>query len=233
MDYTILMPCLNEEKTVGLCVKNAKEYLITHELVGEVLVVDNGSTDQSVFKAKKNGGRVVYCKDPGYGCALRYGFRKALGDFIIFADCDLSYDFSMLDEFIKGYQEGYDMVIGNRLLKSMEKGAMSFSHRYIGVPFLSFLGRKAYKTDIIDFHCGLRGIRKDRVMELSLHTTGMEFASEMIGAALRSQLKIKQIPILYHKDLREGPSHLRTIQDGFRHLHFLMKDGFFHLEGKE
>ena len=138
-------------------------------------------------------------------------------------DCDLSYDFEHLEEFINALRDGYELVIGNRMHPSMEKGAMSFSHRYIGVPLLSFLGRCVYHTKIRDFHCGLRGMNRAAIQSLHLTSEGMEFASEMIGRAVQNNLQIKEVNIILHKDGREGPSHLRSLRDGYRHLRLLLK----------
>lgn len=221
MELTILMPCLNEEKTIASCLIKAENFLQRRSIDGEILVIDNGSSDASADIARKLGARVIYCEKPGYGNALLCGFKEAGGTYIIMGDCDESYDFSSLDDYIKALREGYDLVMGNRMNNSMQKGAMPFTHRYIGVPFLSWIGRLRYHTSIRDFHCGLRGFPKDKILALDLQSGGMELASEMIGAAVRAKYSVYEIPITLYKDGREGPSHLNTIPDGLRHLRLL------------
>jgi len=222
MELTILMPCLNEEKTIGECIDPAFSFLNREKIEGEVLIADNGSEDASAAIAKGHGARVVCCRNRGYGNALLCGFTEAKGTYIIMGDCDESYDFSSLDGFLKALREGYDLVMGNRMNGTMEKGAMPFSHRYIGVPILSWLGRVRYRTKIGDFHCGLRGFPREKILELNLKSGGMELASEMIGAAVKERYSICEIPITLHKDGRDGSSHLHTIRDGFRHLWLLL-----------
>lgn len=174
IELTILMPCLNEEKTVGECVTIATQFLCTYEISGEVLICDNGSNDRSVELAQIQGARVVICEKQGYGNALRYGIEQSLGKYVIMGDCDMSYDFSALEEMYQALLAGNALVIGNRFATPMEQGAMSVSHKYFGVPFLSFLGRIRYRTNVHDFHCGLRGVRKDAFLSLGCRAEGME-----------------------------------------------------------
>lgn len=221
MELTILMPCLNEEKTVGQCIEEAKAYLREADCIGEILVCDNGSEDRSAKIASDAGARVVHCEKRGYGNALRYGFGKAEGEFVIFADCDMSYDFYHLGGIHEKLRSGCDLVIGNRFDPPPVREAMSFSHR-LGVPFLSFLGRVRYRCDVRDFHCGLRGFRKDAIAALNLKAEGMEFATELIGKASLAGLKIEQVPVVLRPDGRSGGSHLRTVRDGLRHLRWIL-----------
>lgn len=226
MELTILMPCLNEEKTVGICVKKALDFLMCNDICGEVLVVDNGSSDNSKLIASNAGARVVFTPMRGYGNALRYGIKEANSDYIIYGDCDDSYDFSDILEFYLKLQDGYIFVNGNRYVRRNEKGSMSFSHRYIGVPFLSWLGRISYHVPFQDFHCGLRAIK--RMPNMKFISTGMEFASEIIYRySLIDKSKMLQIPISFYKDKRGHKSHLRTIRDGMRHIVFIIKSKFF------
>lgn len=220
-ELTILMPCLNEAETVGECVKNALSYLSRTSTNGEVLVCDNESTDNSADIARSNGARVVVCNQKGYGNALRYGMNNAKGKYIIFADCDMSYDFLHLDNIHDALRSGARAVTGNRLTRPRIKGAMPLSHRF-GVPVLSFLGRIRYHCDIRDFHCGLRGIRSDILPILDLQCTGMEFATEMIAKCCKNNIEIKQVPITLYPDGRSGKPHLNTIRDGIRHLRYIL-----------
>ena len=223
MELTILMPCLNEEKTIEGCIKAAQQFIDKNKLVAEILIADNGSTDESVSRAKKLGARVVHIAKKGYGSALRGGIEEARGKYIIMGDCDMSYDFENLDLFIEALRQGNGLVMGNRFKGGIQKGAMPFLHQYFGVPLLSFAGRIVYGVKISDFHCGQRGFDKEAILSLHLSTDGMEFATEMIGAFARSHFKIAEIPVVLHKDCREGKSHIRSFRDGFRHLLLMLK----------
>ena len=224
---SVLMPCLNEEKTVGLCVESAKRFLEEYRLEGEILVADNKSTDESSEIAKEHGARVITVTKRGYGNALLAGIQAAEYPYVIFADCDCSYNFLEIKPFYDTLIGGADMVIGNRFQGGIEKGAMPWLHRYVGIPFLSCLGRMLYGAPVRDFHCGLRGLRKDAVLSLGLCTAQMEFASEMIVKAAKAGLKLQEIPCRLYKDKRCGKSHLRTLRDGMRHLLFLLHPAWF------
>lgn len=219
---TVLMPCLNEEKTVAACIAEAQGYLARRSVTGEVLIVDNGSTDRSVSIAESAGARVVHCAERGYGNALRCGLAAARGDVIIMGDCDLSYDFSSLDAMHDLLCGGNHVVIGDRFAERPVDEAMPFSHRW-GVPFLSWAARLRFGCTVHDFHCGLRGIRREALEQLDLRCGGMEFATEFIGKAARAGLRIAQAPVTLRPDGRGGPSHLRTLRDGLRHLWFIIK----------
>ena len=217
MEVTILLPCLNEEKTIAPCVREAMTFVKKFGLDGEVLVTDNGSMDASVQLAQKAGARVIHCKDKGYGNALRCGIINAFGKYVIMGDCDCSYHFDDLMPFVEKLREGADVVIGNRFAVPMEKGAMSFSHK-LGVPFLSWLGRRRFKCDVKDFHCGLRAVNKESFNKLQCKCGGMEFATEMIGKASLAGVRISQLPVKLYCDKRGKKSHLRTVRDGLRHI---------------
>lgn len=217
LELTILMPCLDEEKTVGACVDAAMVYLKASGCRGEVLVCDNGSTDNSVSVAEAHGARTVLCPDRGYGCALRHGMNSARGAYIIMGDSDMSYDFYSIGDMHRLLLGGADLVIGNRFHTPPRPDTMPLSHR-IGAPLLSRIARLRFGCDVSDFHCGLRGISAKALSRLDLSCTGMEFATEMIMKAHRKNLRIAQTPVILHPDGRSGPSHLRTIRDGLRHL---------------
>lgn len=218
MELTILMPCLNEAVTVRACVAEAKAYLASREISGEVLVADNGSTDNSPMLAEAAGAKVICVAETGYGNAVRGGIRAAEGRYIIMGDCDGSYDFSGLDPLVAALREGNDLVVGNRFLGGIQKGAMPFLHRYAGVPFLSWIGRLRFGQKIGDFHCGLRGFSRESAQKLNFCCSGMEFATEIIGRYADANLRITQIPVPLRKDLRGHPGHLRAVRDGLRHL---------------
>ena len=222
-ELTILMPCLNEEKTLEICIKKAKKFLENNSINGEVIVADNGSTDNSRNIAEKNGARIVDIPKRGYGNALRYGCLEARGKYTIIGDADDSYNFLELQPILDKLKEGNDFVIGNRYKGKMEKGAMKFTHRYIGTPIISFIARKKYKVKIGDFNCGLRGYETAKNNNLGCESEGMEYASEQIIKAKQQGLKIAEIPINFYRDGRNSSSHLRTIRDGIRHFKLIFK----------
>lgn len=221
-ELTILMPCLNEERTLATCIAKALRFLADAGIAGEVLIADNGSTDASVSVAQAAGARVVNVPAKGYGSALRGGIEAAQGTYIIMGDADDSYDFSRLQPFVDALRQGNDLVMGNRFKGGIRPGAMPFLHRYLGNPVLSFIGRLFFNIPIGDFHCGLRGFRRERIRALGLKTTGMEFASEMVVKSALAQLQIAEVPTVLSPDGRDRPPHLNTWRDGWRHLKFLL-----------
>ncbi len=224
MELTVLLPCLNEEKTLANVIQEITDELNELRVKSEILVVDNGSNDNSMKIAKKLKARVVKEKQRGYGAALQAGIKSAKGKYIIFGDCDQSYSFKYINLFYKELKKGNDLVMGNRFLGKMEKGAMPFSHKYIGTPLISFLGRKLYKINAGDFNCGLRGLNKDSISKITFNSHGMEFASEMIIKIKKANLKITEIPIDFFKDKRGKKSHLNTIKDGIRHMKVIFRE---------
>lgn len=222
LEVTILMPCLNEAETVALCVTKAMGFLKSAGVSGEVLIADNGSTDNSTALAEAAGARVIHVADRGYGAALISGIEDAYGKFVIMGDADDSYDFEKLGPFVEGLRAGHDLVMGNRFEGGISKGAMPFLHRYLGNPVLSALGRLLFSTNTGDFHCGLRGFRRQAILDLKLRSTGMEFASEMIVKSVLNELSIVEVPTTLSPDGRSHKPHLRTWRDGWRHLRFLL-----------
>lgn len=222
MELTILIPCLNEEETIGICIEKAKEFLKINKINGEVLIADNGSDDTSVKISKKLGARVISVKEKGYGAALIAGMKQAKGKYTIMGDADDSYNFLEIKPFLEMLDKGYDLVVGNRYKGKMEKGAMKFWHRYLGTPLISLIGRKKYKIPVKDFNCGLRGYKTEKISNLKFETTGMEYATEMLIKAKRAGRKIVEIPINFYKDKRKKASHLNTIEDGIKHLKVIM-----------
>lgn len=222
LEFTILMPCLNEEHTVETCVKQAKCWIKYAGVQGEVLIIDNGSTDNSADIARSAGARVITENKRGYGNALIRGINEAYGKYIIMGDCDMSYDFVHLDGYAQKLREGYIFVNGNRFTGGISRGAMSISHK-LGVPVLSIIGRMRYNTKLGDFHCGLRGFDAEEARKLNLNSSGMEFATEIIGKFAKSRAKMCEIPTTLQADGRGTSSHLRTMRDGLRHVIFMLK----------
>lgn len=219
MELSIVMPCLNEAATLPACVKKALAFLQTSGIDGEVIVADNGSTDGSPRIAGELGARVVNVPARGYGAALSAGIHEAKGTFVIMGDCDDSYNFLALQPFVDKLREGFDLVMGNRFQGGISKGAMPFMHRYVGNPMLSALGRRIYGNVVChDFYCGLRGFRKLAVTRLSIQSTGMEFALEMLIKAELYELKITEVPTTLSPDGRNRKPHLKTYRDGWRSL---------------
>ena len=222
MQLTILMPCLNEAETLALCINKANAWALHSGVQTEVLVADNGSTDGSQAIAESLGARVIPVAQRGYGSALFHGCMAAKGEWIIMGDSDDSYDFSKLDLFIQKLREGFDLVMGNRFLGGIAPEAMPWKNRYIGNPILTWVGRLLFKCPAKDFHCGLRGFRKDAFLRMDLRTTGMEFASEMVIKANLFGMRIAEVPTTLSKDGRSRPPHLRPWRDGWRHLRFML-----------
>ena len=218
---SIVMPCLNEEETLGTCIEKAQSTLKMLGFFGEVIVSDNGSTDASVEIAQRLGASVVHQQRRGYGAAYLAGFAAAQGQYIVMGDSDDTYDFTDLERFITPLQNGYDFVIGNRFKGTILPGAMPWARRYIGNPVLSGMLRVLFGTYISDSHCGMRSFSTEAYKQMDLKTTGMEFASEMVIKAVQVNLKILEIPITYHP--REGESKLNTIRDAWRHIRFMLR----------
>ncbi len=222
IELSIVMPCLNEAETLAICITKANNWLLQNNVIGEVVIGDNGSTDGSQKIATDLGARVINVPAKGYGSALMGAIEASYGKYVIMGDSDDSYDFGNLTLFVQELRNGYDLVMGNRFKGGVAKGAMPFLHRYLGNPVLSFIGRLFFGSKARDFHCGLRGFRQDIVSVLNLRTTGMEFASEMVVKATIFNLKITEVATTLSPDGRSRPPHLRTWRDGWRHLRFLL-----------
>jgi hypothetical protein len=217
---SVVMPCLNEEETVGTCVRKAVSWLVSRGLPGEVLVIDNGSSDRSAERASEAGARVVHERRRGYGQAYLRGFSEAEGDYIVMGDADDTYDFSDLDGLLAPLNSGAEMVLGNRFRGGIATGAMPWTHRYVGSPIINLLIRVLFGTRIGDSQSGLRAFRREALERLGLRSTGMELASEMIVSAARAGLKVVEVPAPYAQ--RRGESKLNSLRDGWRHLRFLL-----------
>lgn len=222
VEVSVVIPCLNEVRSIVICVKKAQSAFHEMGVVGEVVVADNGSTDGSVDEAEKEGARVVHVTQRGYGNALRAGIESAQGKFIIMGDADDSYDFLDIPRFIGKWREGYEFVMGNRFLGEIKKGAMPFHHRYLGTPALSLLLNLFFSVGVGDINCGMRGFTKSLYDRLELRTGGMEFASELLIKAAQVRARLTEIPITLWPSKRGRPPHLRSFQDGWRHLRFML-----------
>jgi glycosyltransferase involved in cell wall biosynthesis len=218
---SVVMPCLNEANGVGPCVEKALRAIAAMGLPGEVVVVDNGSTDGSAEIAARAGARVISEPRRGYGSAYLRGFAEARGKYLIMGDADDTYDFGKIADFVAPLEkDGFDMVMGTRLRGTILPGAMPWSHRYIGNPILSGMLKLLYHTRISDSHCGMRSFTREAYERMRLSTTGMEFASEIVVNALRAKLKIHELPITYHP--RVGESKLSGLRDAWRHVRFML-----------
>jgi glycosyltransferase involved in cell wall biosynthesis len=220
IELSVVLPCLNEEEAVGICLKKIKEVFAKEGIEGEIIVADNGSTDRSRDIAASCGAKVVLEHTKGYGSAYLRGFKEAKGKYIIMADSDNTYDFYDIPKFLKALKSGYDLVMGSRFKGGIKKGAMSWSHRYLGNPVLSCMCRLFFHTRLSDIHCGMRAFTHDAWRKMKLQTLGMEFATEMVLGALTSNLKIHEVPIHYHP--RKGESKLRSIPDAWRHIRLML-----------
>ena len=222
IELSIIIPCLNEMRSIEHCVRDAREILDRCELAGEVVVADNGSSDGSAEIAAAAGARIVHVAVRGYGSAVRGGTADARGRFVIFADADGQHDYNDIPRILEKLREGYDLVVGNRFTGEMKSGSMTWSHRYIGNPLISGLIRLIYRSPVHDPNCGIRGFRRELLEEIDVRTTGFEFCVEMVIKAARHKMRVAEIPITVLADERDRPPHLRTIPDGFRHLTFLL-----------
>ncbi len=222
IELSVVIPCLNEARTIAQCVRETMDALAANGIVGEVLVADNGSTDGSQDLATAAGARVVPIAIKGYGNALRGGIAAARGRFILMGDADASYNFGHLPRFVERLRAGADLVMGNRFQGGIEPGAMPWKNRHIGNPVLSFIGRLFFRTPIGDFHCGLRAFSAEAYRRMDLRTTGMELASEMVIKSVLFGLRVEEVPTVLRKDGRDRPPHLRPWRDGWRHLRFML-----------
>jgi len=226
IEVSVVIPCLNEEDTLARCVEKARRALREHNIAGEIVVADNGSTDSSRAIAERQGTRVIMVNEPGYGSALMGGIAVATGRFVIIGDADDSYDFLEIPKIVEKLREGFDLVQGCRLPAgggSVRRGAMPFLHRWVGNPFFSFLVRKWFHAPINDVYCGLRGFTKAMYERLDQRCTGMEFATEMIIKASLHGEKIAEVPITLYPDRRTSHApHLKTFRDGWRTFRYFL-----------
>lgn len=225
-DISVVIPCLNEEDTLGACLSKLETVAHDENFSIEVIVADNGSKDTSIEIAAKFNTRVVQVSRKGYGAALMGGIEEAKAPFVLMADADDSYDFLELPKFFQKAKEGFDLIQGCRLPGGggrINKGAMPWSHRHIGNPLFTFLARNWFGSPINDVYCGMRAFKKSFYDSLKMRCTGMEFATEMIIKAANSGAKTAEVPITLHKDGRiQHPPHLRTIRDGWKTLQFFL-----------
>lgn len=220
VEVSVVLPCLNEEQTIGICIKKIQDLFNKEGILGEIIVSDNGSTDRSREISESLGASVVLEPQRGYGAAYLKGLRQARGKYLVIADSDDTYDFYDIPKFLKPLKEGNDFVIGSRFKGKIKRGAMSWSHRYIGNPILSGLCRLFFHTRLSDIHCGMRGFTVDAFKRMGLRTLGMEFATEMVVSALQNGLRIQEVPINYYP--RQGKSKLNPLYDAWRHTRFML-----------
>lgn len=222
-DMSIVLPCLNEERTLSKCIFGAREFAFFFGIDVEIVVADNGSVDGSKLIAAQEADTLIEVATRGYGAALDAGIRAAKGEFVLIADSDLSYDFSQMAVFLeKLKRENFDLVVGNRFQGGIIQGAMPWHHKHIGNPVLSFIGRLFFTSSIGDFHCGIRAFRKSSYLKSNLSSFGMEYASEMIIKFASHSMNITEIPVILSKDGRNRKPHLRSFRDGWRHLKLML-----------
>ncbi|MGH3132196.1 MAG: glycosyltransferase family 2 protein [Gaiellaceae bacterium] len=219
-EITVVIPCLNEEEAVGNVVDQALEGIRCSGRTGEVLVVDNGSTDHSAEVATARGARVVVEPRQGYGSAYLTGLAEARGRYLVMGDADETYPLQDLGPFIDRLEQGDDLVMGSRFKGTIHGDAMPFLNRFVGNPILTGMLNVLFGVKVSDAHCGMRAIRKDAAASLDLHSTGMEFASEMVFKAYRRGMVVSEIPIDYYP--RTGESKLNRFGDAWRHVRFML-----------
>ena len=220
IEFCVVLPCLNEEGTIGNCIKKIKEVFAKESIQGEIIVADNGSTDRSREIALAEGAKVVIEPQPGYGAAYLRGLKEATGRYIVIGDSDDTYDFYDIAKFLQPLREGYDFVIGSRFMGKIQKNSMPWLNRYLGNPLLSGMCRLFFRTRLSDIHCGMRAFTQEAYQKMKLMTLGMEFATEMVVAALQNHLRIYEIPIHYYP--RKGKSKLNPLNDAWRHIRFML-----------
>ncbi len=220
-EISVVIPCLNEEAGIKICLEKAKRVFKKENIKGEIIVVDNGSADKTGEIALSAGAKVVFEDEEGYGSAYIRGLKEAKGDLIIIADGDNTYDFSEIPKFINPLKRDVDFVIGNRFKGRIHKGSMPFFNRYVGNPVLSGLYRMVFKTKISDIHCGMRAFTRRAYEKMDLKCKGMEFAAEMVMEAINNHMSIEEVPVNYFP--REGKSKLRALPDAWRHIKFIFK----------
>jgi len=221
IELSVVMPCLNEARTLGDCIKQAQKAIADHNLSAEIVVADNGSTDGSQKIAAQLGARVINVTQRGYGAALMGGIEAARGRFVVMGDADLSYNFGDIPVFLEKLREGSGLVMGNRFRGGIKPGAMPVLNRYLGNPALTAIGRVLFKAPARDFQCGLRAFSRSAYDRLKLRTTGMEFASEMVVKASLAGVGIAEVPTTLSPDGRGRAPHMRPWRDGWRNLRFM------------
>ncbi|MGD0337119.1 MAG: glycosyltransferase family 2 protein [Candidatus Omnitrophota bacterium] len=220
IEVSVVLPCLNEEKTIGVCVNKIRDVFAKEKIIGEIIVADNKSSDRSREIASEAGAKVVVESRRGYGAVYLRGLAETRGKYIIMGDSDDTYNFYDIPKFLNLLREGYDFVLGSRFKGKMKKGAMSWSHRYLGNPVLSGMCRVFFHTRLSDIHCGMRAFTNEAYHKMQLRTPGMEFATEMVVSALSHGLKITEVPIDYFP--RAGESKLKPFSDAWRHIRFML-----------
>src|SRR5438876_6275580 len=220
MKISVVLPCLNEEGAIGAVVDEARQAISALGDSGEVIVVDNGSTDRSAEIAAAHGAVVVHEPERGYGRAYLTGLARARGEYVVMGDADGTYPLRELGKFVDLLEDGSDLVLGSRFNGKIHAGAMPWSHRWVGNPILTGLLNRMFGVQVSDAHCGMRAVRRSALEELDLHSTGMEFASEMVFKAFRRRLTVDEIPIDYFP--RTGESKLNRFGDAWRHVRFML-----------
>src|SRR5713101_4946917 len=221
-EVSVVIPCLNEARSIAICIDKARASFSMAGVRGEVVVADNGSTDGSIEIAEQHGARLIHVPTRGYGNALRAGIEAAQGDFIIMGDADDSYDFTEVPKFVEKWHAGYEFVMGNRFAGGIKAGAMPRSHQLIGNPALTAILNRFFHAGIGDAYCGMRGFTKQVYQSIEPRTTGMEFALELVIKASKMGARVSEVPITLWPDKRGRAPHLRTLHDGWRSLRFML-----------
>jgi glycosyltransferase involved in cell wall biosynthesis len=222
VEFSVVIPCLNEIRTIGACVDEAFAGLARACVRGEVVVADNDSSDGSAQVAQSRGARVIHVRARGYGSALQAGISACQGQYVIMGDADGSHDLGQLGVFIRRLRQGDELVLGNRFQGGIEQGAMPWLHQYIGNPFLSTMVNLLFRTRTHDVYCGFRAFSKRSYERLGMASPGMEFAVEMVVRAKLYRLKVSEVPTVQRPDGRGRPPHMRTFRDGWRTVRLLL-----------
>jgi len=217
---SVVMPCLDEEEAIGACIEKIQRTFEQAGIDGEIVVCDNGSTDDSVAIAERMGARVVHEPRQGYGNAYLKGFASARGRYVVMGDADDTYDFTMIPQFVEALQkDGYEFVTGSRYLGHGDTHIATL-HRYIGNPALTRILNRMFGTSYTDVYCGFRAFSRETYEAIRPVSPGMEFNLELAINARLAGLRVKEIPIVLTP--RKGESKLRTFRDGWRSLRMML-----------
>jgi len=220
IELSVILPCLNEEETIGESIRQAREAIARMGVTAEIIVIDSDSSDRSREISLREGATVINQPERGYGNAYLMGFGVARGKYVVMGDPDGTHDFREIGKLIEYLKHGCDFVMGARFKGKILPGSMPLLHRYVGNPVIYKIMRLFFKTRVSDINCGLRAITMEAYRRLNLRTGDWEFALEMVVKAARGKLKVAEVPITYYP--RGGESKLRSFYAGWRNLRFIL-----------
>ena len=201
-EFSIVIPALNEQLTIGDFIDWCKEGLAKAGVTGEILIIDS-STDKTCEIAVSKGARVLRAPKRGLGRAYIDAIPFIRGKYLLLGDCDCTYDFRELKPFVEKFHDGAEFIMGSRFRGYIEPGAMPPLHRYLGTPVTTWILNVIFSSHFSDIHCGMRGISKAGFERMGLRSQSWEYASEMVLKSVHMKLKTDEVPIRFLKD-RDG-----------------------------